>query len=242
MTKFELFLMVRSPLSRLLGVLLLLTCGIVLPSGSHTNFLLKPFFQGVEVAQAVPAKAKSWDEVWTLLKQKKIRGGSRGGEVCPIAPARAFEVPQVWSDRPLFLWQGSLARIEVTDEKGVPLWKKPVSKETASIIYGGRSFQPGQTYLWKIFTNRFQLTPEYTLKFQTMEPQKRDRITADLTALDTQLKTKGATPEEIALQRANYFVNQNLLSDALREMYSVKDPSNTLKEIIQQTPSALCSR
>ncbi|WP_421656666.1 hypothetical protein [Leptothermofonsia sp. ETS-13] len=240
MTKFEPSLIVRSPLSRLLGVLLLATCGMVLPSGNHANSALATFFKGVEVAQAVPARAESWDEVWTLLRQRKIRGGSRGGEVCPLAPAGGYEVSQVWSDRPLFLWQGSLARIEVTDKNGKPLWKQPISKETASIIYGGKSFQPGQNYLWKLFTSRFQSTPKYILPFQMMESQSRDRITADLRALETQLKTKGATTEEIALQRVNYFVNQNLLSDALREMYSVKDPSNALKEIIQQAPSELC--
>jgi hypothetical protein len=63
-----------------------------------------------------------------------------------------------------------------------------------------------------------------------MEAQKRDRITKELTALEKRLK--GASEETVALEKANYFTERELWSDALRELYSVPKPSAELRDAI----------
>jgi hypothetical protein len=238
-------------LNSALRMLVLTTIGIALSGGAGSNWLRLgslPFQIGT-VAQAVPARGESWDKVWkVVLRQQKRRGGSRG-DICVIAPARtpdpqnsaAFEV---WSDRPLFLWQGAIKRIQVTDDNSNSLWNTTISDDRQSIVYAGKPLQPGQTYYWKVFNSASpQAEPRLILTFQIMEASVRDRISAELTTLETQLKSTGATAEDIALQRASYFANaadKNLSADALREMYSVKDPSDELKAILQGATAELC--
>ena len=68
-----------------------------------------------------------------------------------------------------------------------------------------------------------------------MEQQQRDRISAELTQLQAQLQD--ASEETIALEKANYFVKQELWADALRELYSVSNPSPTLTAAIKEIQS-----
>jgi hypothetical protein len=63
-----------------------------------------------------------------------------------------------------------------------------------------------------------------------MEPEKRDRISVELTQLEERLK--GASAETIALEKANYFAKEGLWSDALQELYSVPKPSAELRDAI----------
>ena len=72
-----------------------------------------------------------------------------------------------------------------------------------------------------------------------MEAQKRDHITNDLTKLEERREKQGASAEKIALEKANYFAQQELWSDALREIYAVPNPSAELTRIIQQIPSTV---
>jgi uncharacterized protein (DUF342 family) len=65
-----------------------------------------------------------------------------------------------------------------------------------------------------------------------MDSQKRDRITAELSQLEERLK--GASAETMALEKANYFAERKLWPDALRELYSVSEPSAELRDAIEQ--------
>ena len=67
-----------------------------------------------------------------------------------------------------------------------------------------------------------------------MERQQRDRIADDLTKLEAQLKKQRASAEKIALEKANYFAQKELWSDALLQLYSVSNPSAELSEMIRQ--------
>jgi hypothetical protein len=73
-----------------------------------------------------------------------------------------------------------------------------------------------------------------------MELLKRDRLAAELAAMETQLSAAGSTAEEIALERANYFAQRDLWSDALQEIYSVKNPSAALTSNAQEILTYLC--
>ncbi|HAJ58363.1 MAG TPA: hypothetical protein DCP31_03070, partial [Cyanobacteria bacterium UBA8543] len=70
---------------------------------------------------------------------------------------------------------------------------------------------------------------------------ERDQIKMQLQNLEKELQAKGASAEEIAMQRAQFFVQQNLWSDVLQAAYSVKNPSPALTEMIEALPNKLCS-
>jgi hypothetical protein len=168
-------------------------------------------------------------------------GGKRTDDFCAIAPRPFDTSTEVWSDRPLFKWQGKAGQIEVRlqgSEKA--LWSQTVPSKTRSVMYDGEALQPGQTYNWVIFDlddNRVAET-----SFKAMETQKRDRIKTELQALEGELKAKGASTDEIALNRAKYFAQQQLWSDVWREVSSVENPSAALNEFVQTIPPADCTK
>jgi hypothetical protein len=186
--------------------------------------------------------ALSWGDIWNRLRRKKSPAGSRGGEICVIAPAKLVDrdakqentqVPQeVWSDRPLFLWNiqgGTVNRIELSREgnKGI-LWYQQIQRETRA-VYDGKPLEPGQSYVWELFAS-VPHPVRTSVLFQVMEREKRDRISRELRQLEERLK--GASAETMALEKANYFAKQELWSDALRELYSVPKPSADLTRAI----------
>ncbi|MBD1938755.1 DUF928 domain-containing protein [Microcoleus sp. FACHB-68] len=189
--------------------------------------------------------ATSVGDIVDEIRPKRRGKGSRGneGEICVFAPIKLVnfdanqeesqETPKIWTDRPLFLWQGGTPKqIELFVEGSTEsLWSRDIPEEATGLLYDGEPLQPGQTYEWR-------LTAPFPIKqpaFQIMEPQKRDRISAELTQLQEQLQ--GASEETIALEKANYFAKQELWADALQELYSVSNPSPALTAAIKQIQS-----
>ncbi|ELR96409.1 hypothetical protein [Gloeocapsa sp. PCC 73106] len=75
-----------------------------------------------------------------------------------------------------------------------------------------------------------------------MGPQERSVIAQDLEALSDKLRAEQATEEDIALQRARYFVDRDLISDALQEAYSFPNPSAELIKFRDELLSNVCGR
>ncbi len=165
------------------------------------------------------------------------------GGVCAIAPKAIGNNNQVWNQRPLFIWAGPFKRIElrrVGDEQ--VLWSKALDRQN-KILYDGEPLKPGQAYEWSLyFSPDTEFPPFRTETFQVMDSQKRDRIQQDLQRLDETLKARKASAEEIARQHALYFVRQQLWLDALQEAYSVENPSEPLKQLIQSMPKEICPK
>ncbi len=184
-------------------------------------------------------------------------GIARGG-ICGIAPlamtsSTETASTEVWSDRPLFVWRGldvgKQIEVRLPGNQEV-LWHQevPVGRGMRRVVYGGKKpLQPGQTYNWVVINQANQefefsnLNYVKSVTFKVMDAQKRDRIKADLTRLEEELKNQRATPEEIALQRANYFAQRQLWSDVLQEVYSVKNPSAALEEVVETIPNEICT-
>ncbi|MBD2355141.1 hypothetical protein H6G41_11000 [Tolypothrix sp. FACHB-123] len=183
----------------------------------------------------------SWREVLNInnLFQRRRRRTAARGNFCPISPGVQGEITQVWSDRPLFIWQGNIqtiglrARGSDTDN----LWSQSVEAQQ-SINYTGEKLQPGQIYEWTVYRGK---NPAMFVPFRLMDSQKRDRITQELQTLETELQTKGADKEAIALAKAKYFANQQLWSDVLQQAYSISQPSDELKQIRQDIAQQLCT-
>lgn len=192
--------------------------------------------------------ALSWGDIWDKLSPKRRRGGSRG-DTCVIAPVKLVDpnakqentqaIQEVWSDRPLFLWKGGrVQQIELFLPGNPKPWTRKIREGETKVIYDGEPLQPGQTYEWRILAPH----PIKQEPFQVMEPQERDRISAELRQLEERLE--GASAETMALEKANYFARRELWSDALRELYSVPKPSAELRNAIEllQAHNNFCAK
>jgi hypothetical protein len=180
------------------------------------------------------------------LRRKKTPASGRTDKriqpICAIAPVKLvdrdakqggiMEIQEIWSEHPLFLWNiqgGTVQKIELFLEgSDTAFWSRKIPEGATSIIYDGQPLKPGQTYEWRL-TAPF---PKTQPLFRVMESQERVSITADLKQLEEQLK--GASAEKMAMEKANYFAEQGLWSDALRELYSVPNPSAELRDAIAQ--------
>jgi Skp family chaperone for outer membrane proteins len=57
-----------------------------------------------------------------------------------------------------------------------------------------------------------------------MDAREREQVNTQLQSLERELKAKGATVQESAARRAQYFAQRQLWSDAWREAFSVDNP------------------
>jgi hypothetical protein len=221
------------------------------PSRSWENVFKKFFDKNEDNQPPVPpapggGTSRSWENIFQDYDPPvpPNAGGSRGG-LCVIAPQPISTNTEVWSDRPVFVWRGMLSRIEIrpTGSNQV-LWHQTGIEGLSSVLYAGEALQPGQTYDWLLF-DQFATkdsSPIRQVTFRVMDAKQRDRIKMQLQNLEAELKAKGASAEDIAMERARYFTQQKLWSDVLHEAYSVKNPSAALAKLIQDLPTQLCSK
>jgi hypothetical protein len=217
----------------IVSAVLLSVAGISVPALSN---------QPVNTNKTPTRQSFSWAKFSEIIFSKKPpikprTGGSRPTQVsCMISPEKSDVTTIVWSERPLFIWKGRVQRIALRyPNSDKDFWWNEKVAETQNITYtGDKPLQPGQTYEWIVNSSMF-------VPFQVMEAQQRDRITSELRTLENQLKAKGADTEAIALAKANYFVENQLWSDALQQAYSVQKPSPELEQIRKDIPNQLCN-
>jgi Domain of Unknown Function (DUF928) len=171
-------------------------------------------------------------------RRARTPGLSRSGGFCPISPG-LVETDQIWSDRPLFLWRGTVAQIQLR-KLGSPdvLWSQTLTPQSYSIAYSGAALQPGEIYQWELLG---ESNANAAFIFQVMEIDQRSPIAAQLQEIAAQMQASGATEEAIALQQAQYFADQNLWSDALQLLYSIKNPSPGVHQAMQDIENSLCT-
>lgn len=160
------------------------------------------------------------DDEWPGNSQPGGGTSVRGRDgFCSIAPATSGQAPAtIWHDRPLFLWEGNVSRIEVISaDTDTVVWSGEPAAGASSLQYDGAPLQPGQTYD-VIITASGQLI----LSFTVMDAQMRDEIAAELNALEERFQ--GADARDLAFARAQYFAQRGLRSDALQEAFSAIEP------------------
>jgi Domain of Unknown Function (DUF928) len=188
--------------------------------------------------------------------------GSRDGLLCLLTPSSTDGgVSTVWSTSPQFVWaekfldpgvRGSVEQIAVVlPDSQTVVWSQRVTEgETSTtptpsawrleqLAYSGKALQPGQTYQWVALDRRQR--PLDSGVFQVMPLAQQQAITTRLIALEETMANQGATAEEIAAEKALYFAEQQLWSDAVQTAFSVKDPSQGLAEFQSQLPEQLCA-
>lgn len=195
------------------------------------------------LARKNPQKPTSfWGNISQILFSKKPpvkprKGGSRG-DICMISPDTPSETRIIWSDRPLFAWQGKVKTIKVTDLNNNTVIFSENVENTQQFTYTGEPLQPGQTYKLDIFLGKEN--PAVFVKFQIMESEQRDSITAELKKLKSRLQAKKSHSEAIAVAKADYFAKLGLWSDVLQQAYSVQKPSPELDRMLKEIPKQLC--
>jgi hypothetical protein len=196
------------------------------------------------IAQKNPQKpAPFWSNISQLLFSNKPpvkprKGGSRG-DLCIISPDASSDTRIIWSDRPLFLWHGKIKKIKVTDISNNTVIFSENVENTQQYTYTGQPLQPGQTYELDIFLGENRAT---FVKFQIMESEERNSITAALKTLENKLQAKKSHHEAIAFAKANYFTKLGLWSDVLQQAYSVQKPSPELDRMLKEIPKQLCTQ
>ncbi|MBD2213050.1 DUF928 domain-containing protein [Nostoc linckia FACHB-104] len=185
----------------------------------------------------------SWLKIFAPLSNPqppvKAQTGVSRGRICMFSPdSPDGTIRVVWNTQPLFLWKVSEGavitkmKLHPENDRNNNLWNQAFKGQN-SAIYQGSPLQPGKIYHW-VIDGMF-------VPFQIMEEGQRNKITQELKALENQYQAQGATPEEIASAKANYFVERNLWSDALQQAYVVENPSPELVKIRQEIRQKLCN-
>ncbi|MBD2510073.1 DUF928 domain-containing protein [Nostoc muscorum FACHB-395] len=202
--------------------------------------------QPIPTQKKQPQSFISWISQAIFKKEPPIqprKGGSRPtvrstNDICMISPDKPETTRIVWSDRPLFIWQGQVNKIVVLNKNTGKKWTQPVTEtQSISTYTADKPLQPGETYEWVV---SYDANLSLSVKFQVMEAQQRDRITADLQNLEKQLKAENKDPEAITLAKAKYFAENQLWSDVLQQAYSVQFRSDELQKMIKNIDN-LCN-
>jgi hypothetical protein len=221
------------------------------PKPSVTKTSPTPYsrkFKPLTPIQAPTNQKSILESLLSLLQRKRFLGGSRnGGGFCGITPSVLGNSNVVWSDRPLFLWQGKVQSLElrpykydVTYEKQPILWN--FSPTAQQVRYPNPPLQAGQRYEWQVMyvSPQTNATSQWQYVFQIMEQSERDRMGQDLNSLDTQLKRQNMTGEEVALARANFFASKDLWSDAIEQIDAVGHSFGAGDEFIKAATKHTC--
>ncbi|HEY9880398.1 MAG TPA: hypothetical protein V6D29_18215 [Leptolyngbyaceae cyanobacterium] len=193
-----------------------------------------------------PAWALSWTQVTNWLNREsddKGQGGEGGSRptanLCLLSPGNN---QRIWSLSPTLVWQGMpIVGIRPAEERGEP-WQVTATETVSGAYrepYTGPVLERGKQYEWLFFTTPDE--PSVWFPFQVVDQLTHWRISRDLNALQTQLETEGATPDAIALARANYFMENDLPADAIHEMFAVSEPSDELVQARETLVQAVCS-
>jgi hypothetical protein len=209
------------------------------------------------IAAQQQSKRRSAVDVLKGLFQSKPRAGATRGPACVVTPGLGAD-QRIWSDRPLFVWaqddnptqpenDRAVGRVEVylANDNTSVIWSQPVPANARSILYTGAPLQPGQTYKVRLLdlTNTpliqdSAFDPEFTL----LTSDQRQKIASDLASQEKQLRQETAPEEMIALQKAIYFAEQQLWSDAFQTAYTITTPPPALKAFIQTTIAERCPK
>ncbi len=212
---------------------------------SFTNLASTQTFAQVRVAD--------FFGLWRSKKERKVSRTSRGG-VCSITPG-IFETYLIWHDRPLFVWKSSTSQdvqLVVREyDSQTEVWRTPVNTAEQKLAYGAlQALEPGKLYQWQLVNKSRGLNDSVT--FQIMSEAERAKIQNDLQALEQSSKLAKSSPEDIALKKAQYFLDYQIKhqndgktylpwSDALQSLYEVDKPSASFVEQRDKFIVSFCS-
>jgi hypothetical protein len=176
----------------------------------------------------------SWGRIFSGFRRSKPPHGSRGG-VCILFPVEGEGTSLIREIRPTFLWQGFAGKIALRRAGNKEaFWSQPISGQpkpgeimqsvARQLRYDGAPLQPGQTYEALFYGLTNSAEPVAVQPFRVLSATEQTEVRTALTALETKLKADGAGESAIALERANFFAQRQLWSDAAVEAFFQKNP------------------
>jgi hypothetical protein len=163
-------------------------------------------------------------------RDKKALGARSA--LCLLSPGLDGKY-QVWHNRPLFLWQNGDA-IEVNLRKrGAKQLVWSLKPKGGDRSMAAPEILPSGLYQWQVVGVDSEVSDRSV--WTNFEVAREGKITPELQAFEAQLP-KGYSAEEKALQRADFFADRGLGSDALQELFAVEKPSG---EFVQQRQAYL---
>ncbi|MEM9569186.1 MAG: hypothetical protein AAF974_12865 [Cyanobacteria bacterium P01_E01_bin.34] len=170
------------------------------------------------------------------LQRQERPLGSRGSQ-CPYSPGLVGANDTIWSDRPVFLWRSTGQTLSVYDyETDELLWQQQVEAGTEAVTYGGAPLQAGGLYRWVLMHPQ---TSDFTATFLVMEATEREALSAELSQAQERWTAANLPATEQALERAMFFSDRRLWSDALQELHAVRD-SDEVDDTIHEISIYLC--
>lgn len=197
----------------------------------------------VELSLIAPASAQfsQWVSLWQRRPPRPL--GTRSG-ICLMTPGLLEKDLRIVSDRPLFSWQGKAIKLNVRDyETREIVWTTDLDPQKQQIIYGDvKPLEPGKLYEWQVIGENPSSTDlGYWSTVEIMAAPERDQITAKLQEIEQKAKQNKALPEAIVEQQVAYLLEQNLWSDAITVLHTVKNPSSEFAQKRQEFASSLCT-
>lgn len=189
------------------------------------------------------------ESIWKLLKAKRQQEPalSSRSNLCEISPGLLGEINIIYSDRPLFLWQGKANNLKINlytpfslEEEQKILWSKIIENKNSDIqylFYTGKPLEAGKIYDWETVVNN---SSSRKMPFQIMEKAKREQISLELIKLESELRNSGVKEEEIILAKANYFAERDLWSDAIQILFSLNNSTTNFSQEIQKMTEFIC--
>ena len=209
-----------------------------------------PEFAAIAESPQIIAQSNGWiTSFWGRRPRKRL--GARGG-ACAVAPGLLAEQKSndsstqnklaVWHERPMFVWDGKATQVQVRDHanREVVLWTQPVGA-AQQVLYSGDALQPGKYYQWQVLGEEPTSSDRnYWITFALMSSEQHDQIKTELETLEQQLQSSRSSAEEVALQKAAYFADRNLWSDALQVLFTVENPSASFLQERRSYVAQLC--
>lgn len=189
--------------------------------------------------QPAPRQSSLGAALRTLREQLERRErplGSRGAQ-CPYSPGLVGANDTIWSDRPVFLWRSTGQTLSLYDyDTDELLWQQQVEAGTEAVVYDGTPLQAGGLYRWVLMHPE---TSDFNATFVVMEEQERDMLAAELRQEEAQWAAAGLTVQQQAVERAMFFGDRRLWSDALQEIHTIRG-SAEVDDMIREMSIYLC--
>ncbi len=215
----------------------------------------------VILPQALPAQAQipggtSYGFMDWLLRRGGPRSGRRPpgweqppagsrGEICLIS-LRYPEENTLWHQRPVFIVGGRLGGVGVSEGDRI-LWRYSIpqpSTPTATPLtiarYDGPDLQPGKTYTLLLYDALAPNADTHRIDFHILSGTARRTVDQDLESLTFTAVTHGQTVTTLIEQRADYFWQRGLTSDAWQELGVVAVASPQLAEALAAAVQEVC--
>ncbi len=99
------------------------------------------------------------DRILDIFRRKERDGGTRRDSFCSIWPSKGDpDLLEIWHERPLFIWQGTVLEIEVRlPASESAIWRYEVVEEQQQVFYEGPELQAGEEYDYWV---RYEVTEE----------------------------------------------------------------------------------